>query len=195
MGMLKPAFGIVAVFLAATAYGSYIYKVFKHEVRPHFFTWLVWAVVTIIICVAQILKGAGAGSWVIIFTSACCLGIAFLALIKGDRNYTRGDWIALSIALGTIPLWLITHDPFYSVAVLTLIDAVGFIPTFRKAYQKPREESWVSFALVVFQNIFLLFALSSYNSVTLTYPLAVLIMDSSFVIMLLWRRRNDLSPR
>ncbi len=185
----KTVFGTLSLVFAAIAYGSYIYKVFQGQIKPHLFTWLVWGFAAGIVCAAQMMTGAGAGGWTAGFAAFCCTGIAILALFKGDKTYTRSDWLALVAAFIAIILWVLTTDPFYAVLLLTLTDAIGYLPTFRKAFHKPDEESWFPFVMVVLQEALALLALTNYNRVTVTYPIAVLILDAGLAVMLIWRRK------
>jgi len=47
------------------------------------------------------------------------------------------DWYFFLAALAAIPLWLLTRTPLYSVVVVTVIDALAYVPTFRKSWHRP----------------------------------------------------------
>ena len=59
----KEAFGLVAFAAAAVGTIPYIYSIIKGKTRPHFFTWLVWAILTVMIFIIQLTQGAGPGAW------------------------------------------------------------------------------------------------------------------------------------
>ena len=62
-------------------------------------------------------------------------------------NVARVDWYFFIAALVSIPLWLITNTPHYSVLLVTLIDVLAFVPTFRKSWRRPNKSSVFTFAL------------------------------------------------
>ena len=125
-------FGFLSLLLSVVSYVPYIRSIFVANTKPHAFTWLVWGTVMAIAFFAQLSDKAGAGSWATGLSAAFCLGIAIIALFRGEKHITRGDWIAFLTTFLAIPLWIVTSDPFLSVLLVTGIDAVAYYPTFRK---------------------------------------------------------------
>jgi hypothetical protein len=170
------------------SYVPYIRSIFVANTKPHSFTWLVWGTVMAIVFFAQLAGKAGADSWATGLSAAFCLGIAIIALFRGEEHVTRGDWIALLTALLAIPLWIATSDPLWSVLLVTGIDAIAYYPTFRKSYAKPDEELAFKYVLTVVRYLFSLLALEHFTVVTSVYQLVSIVMELGIVIMLLWRR-------
>jgi hypothetical protein len=185
---LKNMFGLLSLVLSVVSYVPYARSIFVANTKPHAFTWLVWGAVMAIAFVAQLLDKAGAGSWATGLSAAFCLGIGVVALFRGEKHITRGDWIALVITLLAIPLWVVTSDPLWSVLLVTGIDAVAYYPTFRKSYVKPDEELAFKYVLTVIRYLFSLLALEHYTVVTSVYQLVSTVMEMAIVVMLLWRR-------
>jgi hypothetical protein len=44
-------------------------------------------------------------------SAAFCLGIGILALFRGEKHITCGDWMAFLTTFLAIPLWVVTADP------------------------------------------------------------------------------------
>jgi hypothetical protein len=185
---LKDMFGLLSLVLSVVSYVPYARSIFVANTKPHAFTWLVWGAVMAIAFVAQLLDKAGAGSWATGLSAAFCLGIGVVALFRGEKHITRGDWIALVITLLAIPLWVVTSDPLWSVLLVTGIYAVAYYPTFRKSYVKPDEELAFKYVLTVIRYLFSLLALEHYTVVTSVYQLVSIVMEMAIVVMLLWRR-------
>lgn len=136
----KEIFGLLSLVLSVVSYVPYVRSIFVANTKPHAFTWLVWETVMAIAFFAQLSDKAGAGSWATGLSAAFCLGIGVIALFRGEKHVTRGDWIAFIITFLAIPLWIVTSDPLWSVLLVTAIDAVAYYPTFRKSFAKPDEE-------------------------------------------------------
>ena len=185
---LKDVFGLLSVVLSVVSYVPYARSIFVANTKPHAFTWLVWGAVMAIAFVAQLYDKAGAGSWATGLSAAFCLGIGVVAVFRGEKHITIGDWIALLVTLIAIPLWVVTSDPLWSVLLVTGIDAVAYYPTFRKSYAKPDEELASKYILTVIRHLFSLLALERFTIVTSVYQLVSIVMESAVVIMLLWRR-------
>ena len=62
---MKDFFGLLGTLIALTAYGLYFRDIFSRNIKPHAFSWLVWAVTAGIGFAAQVVGQAGAGSWVL----------------------------------------------------------------------------------------------------------------------------------
>ena len=182
--------GGIAVILGFIGYVFYIRGIFQGKVKPHAFSWLVWGILTAIAFVAQIVSGGGPGAWVTGFTAIAAFGFALVGLGVSSRIFiTKSDWIFFIGALLSIPVWYVTGDPLWSVIIITIIDAVAFVPTFRKAYFHPDTENASTYALSGIKFIFSLLALGTFSMTTALYPASLVIANLVFVAMLLWRRR------
>lgn len=180
--------GALATLIALISYVPYLITIFKGTTRPHGFSWIVFGLLTVIGFAAQVYGGAGAGAWVMGFSAAICFIIAGLAVFKGTFDPTRSDWITFIAALAAIPLWLATDNPLYAVILITLIDALAFYPTFRKAYHYPHEELVFTFFLSGLKFVLSLFALDTVSLVTVVYPASLIFMNWLFIAMVVYRR-------
>ena len=185
----KEFFGFLAVAFCLINLGLYSITILKGKTKPHAFSWLLWAVVMGTVCVAQFLNNAGAGSWQTGVSALMCLAIGILALFYGERKGTLTDWIAIGLAVSAIPIWLITKNAMLSVVLLTIIDGLGFYPTFRKGYVLPHEENvWRPFrATLSFAAAFL--AIEHYSFTTALYPASMILIEFCLGVMLVARRR------
>lgn len=188
---LQQIIGGIAVLLGIFGYALYIRGILRNEVKPHFFSWFVWAILATIASVAQVLEGGGPGAWVTIATAVMSFVFAFVGLGASSRILiAKSDWFSFVGAVLAIPVWYVTGNPLWSVIMITIIDAVAFIPTFRKAYVHPATENISSYALAGIKFLFGVFALSSITLTTALYPASIVLADAIFVGMLLWRRRQ-----
>ena len=176
--------------LTTVGFASYIPSVLRRQTRPHVFSWLLWGVLVGIAFLAQLSKGAGLGAWTTGYSSFLCLVVAGLSFHHGERNITRGDWVAFIGALLAIPVWQMTHDAFWAIVIVTLIDLVAYYPTVRKAYAKPFEENYVVYITDTLKWIPAILALEHYSPATLFFQMFALVENSSVAVMILWRRKQ-----
>lgn len=182
-------FALFAVLLGGAGTAHYYMGIFKGRIKPHVFTWVIWALTTWIIGVAQYVEGGGAGAYVTLLSACVSTTTAVLALKFGDRDITKSDWISFVMALLAIPIWAMTSNPLYAVLLVTCIDLFGFFPTFRKGYHKPWDEGAFLFGAVSIKFLLTYFALENLALVTGLYPMALFIINGIFTIMLMMRRR------
>src|SRR3989338_1414329 len=185
----KVALGIIAVIIGLISYVPYVRNVFINKTKPHAFSWLIWGVLTAIAFFAQMEKGGGAGSWVTGITAATCFLVSAIAFLKYGLSYVKkSDWLCLFAALSGIATWKITNDPLSAVIIVTLVDAIGFIPTFRKGWREPYQETALTFALGSVKFALAIIALDTFTLATVLYPASLVLANAAFVTVLLVRR-------
>lgn len=188
--MIKVVLSLIAVILSIVGYIPYYRDIFKRTTKPHAFSWLIWSVMLSIAFVAQFVEKGGAGAWVTGTTAALCLSVFFLALFKGEKRITLSDKLSLAGAAIALLVWFLTKDPLGAVLIIILIDIFAFFPTYRKSWWKPQEETAFLYALDSVKFAISLFALEQYNIVTYLYPAVIVLLDGSFVLFLLIRRKQ-----
>lgn len=190
MILMKAFLAVLAVVVAVIGYIPYFRDVFQNKTKPHLFSWFVWGLLTSIAFVAQVIDGAGAGSWVTGSSALFCFVVAGFAFKRGTHSFPVSDWIAFGSALVAILLWVLTKSPVLSVVLITIADGIGFIPTFRKGFAKPNEETVSLYVLAAVKFLIGLFALSAYSLTTWLYPASLVLTNMLFVALLLVRRRQ-----
>jgi hypothetical protein len=150
---------------------------------------LLWGLLTAIAFAAQIADGAGAGSWITGVTAVVSLGVAGGAWYQSRlANVVRADWYFFFAAIAAIPLWLLTKTPLYSVVLVTVIDALAYVPTFRKSWHWPEQESVFTFVLGSLKFLLAIAALPEQTVISSLYPWSLVCTNGAFVTMTLFRR-------
>jgi hypothetical protein len=188
--MVKELLSAVAIALTFIAFYPYIRSIRQGNTKPHVFSWVIWGSTTFVVFLAQLADKGGVGAWPIGVSGIITIYIAFLAYTKkADNSITRTDWVFLSLAVTSLPLWYLTADPLWAVVVLTVVDVIGFGPTFRKAYIRPFEEQSALFAIMAVRNLIVILALEHYSLTTVLFPATIGAVSSALILMLVYRRR------
>ena len=185
----KLVLSVLAIACGFIGYTFYFWNIMAGKTKPHAFSWFVWGFIASIAFAAQIFGKGGSGAAVMGFTAVSCFVITVLALLKGKRDFLPFDWLCLFASLVAVGLWVYTKNPLASILIITVTDAVAFLPTFRKAYFKPREETATTFVLSGVKFFLSLFALSKFTVITALYPSVLVALNGLFVTMLLIRRK------
>ncbi|MEO5628004.1 MAG: hypothetical protein ABIQ89_03895 [Candidatus Saccharimonadales bacterium] len=186
----KVFLAIVSVIMSLVAYVFYFRDIFAGKTKPHAFSWLVWTSLTAIAFAGQVSDNAGPGAWVTGVTAFVSFFIFLLAAYKGEKTITKSDKLSLLGAALALVLWFLTNSPLLSIVLITVIDFLGFLPTIRKSYHKPHEETLVTFALSGLKFVLAIIALENYSLVTWLYPASLVAANLFFVIMLKVRRKK-----
>lgn len=197
MGYLtKEVFSTAAIALTLIAFFPYIRSILRGRTRPHVFSWIIWGTTTIVVFLAQLADGGGAGAWPIGVSGGITILVAFLAFLKrADISITKTDWLFLVSALSSLPLWYLTADPLWAVVILTIVDVLGFGPTVRKAYAFPHSESMLFFALFTVRNLLVVLALENYSVTTVLFPAVIAAACLMLIAMIAYRRHALPSDR
>ncbi|MGH7241177.1 MAG: hypothetical protein ACREGB_02685 [Candidatus Saccharimonadales bacterium] len=187
---MKEILGILAIIIGFVGYVPYFRTIFNGKTKPHAFSWLVWGVLTAIAFGGQIVGKGGAGAWVTGFTAVVSFTICGLALVRGKRDFPLADWLCLAGCVIALMLWAVTKDPLLAIILITAIDLLAFIPTFRKSYSKPYSEPAFTYALSGLKFIVGLFALHAVSVTTVLYPASLVLTNGLFVVMVLIQRKR-----
>jgi len=186
----KIVLGVLTIAIALVSYSFYFRDIFSGKTKPHAFSWFVWSVLAGIVFAAQLVENAGPGAWITGFTAVVCLAISILASFKATEQFKAFDWISLAAALAALVLWHLTKNPNLAVVLVSAANVFGFLPTFRKGYYKPQEETLTTFILNGTKFGISILALSSFSLATWLYPATVAVANGIFAALLIVRRRQ-----
>lgn len=176
--------------LTFAGYVPYIRDTSNGKTTPHVYTWFIWGFVTAIAFALQITHNAGPGAYTTLAAAIVCFIICVFGIKQGNKNITKSDTLFLVLSLVSLALWLFAKQPVLSVILLSTIDMLGFIPTIRKSWHKPNEETLISYLTNTFRFCLALLALDHYSIVTMLYPLTWVVANGAFSIYLIMRRKQ-----
>lgn len=188
---MKLAFLILASIITIYSVVPYLHDIYKGRTKPNLVSWITWTLLTGIATAAEI----AAGEWTAaIFTSAAVLetgSVVLLGLYKRAYvRYARFDIICQLSAIIGIILWQTFDSPAIGVLASVTIDFVGALPTLRHAWKAPHEETWQTFALAGLGGLLAIFALETYNLVSLPYA-AYIVLINAVLAWTIYTRRSS----
>lgn len=185
---IKTLLAISGIIVGFIGYAPYLRDMFRGTTKPHFFSWFLWGILETMGFAAQLAKGGGAGAWVTGFSALVIYVIAAKAFFIKDKNITRSDWLCFAGAIAGIIAWQVTKDPTLSVIIITVTDALAFLPTYRKGFARPYEETLFEYVASSIKQTLGVLALSTYNIGTALYPASLIATNGIFALMV-WLRR------
>ena len=186
---LKTIFAIISLALGLAVFLPYYINIWKKVAKPHFFSWIIWSVLAGLSFYLSLNGGGGEGSWIFALSSVLCLCVAIYALIRGEKNITRIDWVFFFAAVITMFIYVFTKNAVLSVSLVATIDFLGFLPTFRKSYSKPYDEPVLTYFFSFLSYLFSIGALQTYSFVTSFFLSTLVVTTGVFVLFLLLRRK------
>ena len=186
---LKLVSAYLSLGVGLISYFPYYKDIFSGKTKPHAFTWFIFALLSFVGFFAQLSQHGGLGAWVTGLSGIMCLGVFILALFRGTREIESVDTLFFVLALASLVPWWFTKDPTVSVILISIIDALGFVPTIRHGYYHPYEETLSTFILSAIKFGFGILALQVYAISTWFYPVSIIVTAGGFSILLIVRRR------
>lgn len=183
-------FGIAAAVIAIAAYIPYLSSIFRGKTRPNRATWVIWAVLGVIICASYWSVGARNTFW---FTlPAGTVVIALLSIKYGVGGWTPFDRLCLLGAASGLLLWWISGIPFTALIIGILIDIIGYLPTMRKIWHDPASEDKLTWMMFFMASVLNLFALETWAFEIAILPIYVLVFNGAMLGLLVFpRQRKD----
>ena len=185
---MKEIIGAIAVILTFVGYIPYIRDTIKGKTTPHVYTWFIWGLVTAMIFALQMSDKAGPGAFATLAAAIVCFIVFGCGMRNGKKDITVSDTIFFILSLVALVLWLFVKQPVISVALVTIVDLFAFVPTIRKSWHKPHEETLISYIANTVRFCLATYALQRYTFVTAIYPALMILGNGLFSIFLIVRR-------
>lgn len=185
---IKILFAVLATLAELFGLLPYIKEVVLKKIQPHPYTWLIWGITQSVAVAGLWIGGGGIGALSLTITTLLIIITFFLSIRGSSKIITKQDAVVLAAALLSIIIWVTLDSPLLAVLLVSAIDVVGYIPTFRKSYNNPWSEklsSWIIFSLA---KVFAYLALANYNFLTISYIAALFAANGSLSVYLFWRR-------
>jgi hypothetical protein len=185
---IKITAAIITSLLSIICFLPYLRDIFNKKSTPHIYSWLVWSILQAEGTIAIIVGHGSYGALGIGIGTLFCSLIFFLSFKYGTKNITRFDKICLAGSILSVVLWIFTKDPTLAVILISVIDFMAFMPTYRKGYEEPLTETVSTYLLSSISSIFALVALTDYSVATSLYLVSLVLSNGIFVIILIYRR-------
>ena len=212
-GLLATSFGLMAgMDYIARIFGRTIFGWRKTEpTHPRAATWVVWAVMSLILASAYSSSGAQETAWAAWALALECTVVAILSMfydsvargikpvaswhhVARDIDATERKCLAGSVFAAI--LWLASGEPLLALFGSYAVDFLAALPTIRQAFYKPLEEPTSAWLLTVIGNAFNILAVPEWSLATLdmfaiwSFPVYMLAINGLILALLLRHSRT-----
>src|SRR5271165_4931772 len=190
----RNALGILSVALAIIAAIIYVFQTVRGDVRPHPLSWFLFGILSATGYWVQRDQGAHQGSWTLLAMTIICFLFVAVSVVRGERTFSRREWAFAIVGGAVFTLYLFTREANVAAALTTIVDALGYGPTFVRGWTYPRKDSAASFALNGAKFVPSLMAMEPISFATSFYPATLLVLNAVVSVMLVVRRRLVARP-
>jgi hypothetical protein len=191
---VKIIISVIATVVLIAGFFPYVRDIFSLKTKPHIYTWLIWTITQGTAALGAFYGGGGWGALTLTIGTLLVFSIFLFSIKHGTKNITKGDTIVFIATLGAILVWWQLRMPLLAIIMVSVIDFLGYVPSFRKSYADPWSETLVSWNTASLSNILAIFALSEYNLITTVYLVTITLANTMLVLICFFRRRFIKQP-
>ncbi|MGA7935137.1 MAG: hypothetical protein WCA35_16435 [Kovacikia sp.] len=176
--------GIVAGLIGLLGFVPYIITAFQGKTRPNRASWWIWGILGVVLGISYYCSGASNSIWVPVCFAISQLVIAIISLRHGEGGWNRLDRMCLLGVGVSLMMWWLFNSPLAALLFTLLIDFLGALPTIKKSYLEPEQESWLSWALFLTANTLNLLALENWQLALSAYPFYLFCLSGTITFLL-----------
>ena len=180
---------VLSSIITISATVPYILDILKRKTKPRVVSWFTWTILTGISAAASLSDHQYAAGILSLSASIECMAVVLLGLKYGEKEFAAFDiYCQISAIVGLI-LWFIFNTSAVAIIASIIIDLVSSLPTLKHAWEKPAEETWITFALSSLGASFAAFAATSTHITALANPIYIIAINVTFTAVLLLRHK------
>lgn len=162
---------IAAVIVGVGGMGLYLRDMLAGRTRPHVCSWLLWGLLGATAYMYTKGSDETLATLPYLAQAVVCPLVALYVLVRwGWSGITGFDIICLTLGSASLGLYLLTSDALMAAVMVTTTDVMAFLPTIRKTWHRPHEETLASYAGGAFIDACTIAALRHPSLTTLLYP-------------------------
>jgi len=185
---LTPVLGLAAALIGVADMAPYVRDTVRRSTRPHRGTWLIWAVLAVVVSLSQHADG---GSWSVAMAVAQGImnGLVFaLAVRLGTGGVNALDVTLIAVAGAGVAGWLIAGDPLVATACVVAADLIAAGMMVPKTWRDPGSETLSTFAWASLAGALSAAAVGALEPSLLLYPAYYCLANGGIALLIAGRR-------
>jgi hypothetical protein len=185
---MKTAFIVISSILAIVNILPYIRDVYLKKTKPRIVSWFTWSLLTAIASAASFSDRQYASAILTLLASMETLTVVILGWRYGDRKFAPFDIGCQIAAIIGLMLWLVFNSPAIAIIASICIDIIATLPTLKHSWEKPHEETAITFLLGSVAAVFTVMAANSHKITAVAFP-AYLVVGNLLIAAIIYGRQ------
>lgn len=184
--MLNAKFVFLGGGIAFAGCLSYARDTLRGDAQPNRVSWLLWAVATMLVTVAEIRQGVGL-QWLMSFA----IGLGDLFVFAASFVSRNGVWRLgrFDIACGGasilgLVVWGLTSNDTVALVAFIVADALACIPTLTKSWSAPLTETLSTYAAAGASALITLMTVKVWSSGAIAFPIWIAAVNVVFLLLI-----------
>jgi hypothetical protein len=188
MTEIAPVLGVLAAVVGIAGNIPYLRDTVRGSTRPHPGTWLIWAVLAIIVCLSQRADGA---SWSLLMAATHAVlnaTILILAVRFGTGGVSASDALMITFAAAGVAGWLAADEPIVATLCVVTADLIAAAMMVPKTYRDPGSETLSTFAFASLSGALAVASVTALEPALLLYPVYYTLVNGALAVLICRRR-------
>jgi hypothetical protein len=188
MSYMAPVLGVLGGLAGIADTIPYVRDTVRGSTRPHRGSWLIWGVLAVIACFAQLANGA---SWSVVMTAtqAVLTGLVFLLAIRyGEGGMNPIDLSLIALAGAGVIGWIVADAPIVAVGCVIAADLIALGMMTPKVHRDPHSETLSTYALASVGGAFATGAVGMLDLSLILYPAYYCLVNGATALLIQRRR-------
>lgn len=185
----KDIFLVISTIAALTSPVIGIYSIVKGNFRPQRMTRFLIFLISLLFVGTLLAQKDRNGIFIAIPQLIGGFIIFILSLKKGIGGKGKMDIAVFVMAILSLIIWQTTNNPTLGLIMSIATDIIAFSPTFVKMWGLPHTEEWKFYMSDVVASTFGILSIKNYTYVSLIFPIYILLINSTCVLMINLRKR------
>ncbi len=125
----------------------YVRSIRRGEARPQRTSWFIFAVLTTVAAVAQLVDGASAGAFLAVGAAISFTTIFAMSIRHGEGGSSVPDAFAMVLLVVGLVGWWATDDPFVAVVAVIVGELPAVVLTVMKTWKQPSSEAFATWVI------------------------------------------------
>lgn len=181
---VRSALQIIAGLMTASCAVPYVRAIRRGDARPQRTSWFIFAVLTTVAAVAQLVDGASAGAFLAVGAAISFTTIFALSVRHGEGGSGVPDAFAMVLLVVGLVGWWATDDPFVAVVAVILGELPAVVLTVMKTWKQPSSEAFATWVIDGAAGVIAAATVWAWH-VELVYPVWHIISNATVVVTVL----------
>ncbi len=180
----------IGVVLSIVCVIPYLLDIVKHKTKPRIISWFIWGSIGTVALAAALTDRQYPTALLMFVLVMMDFVVILFGWKNGDKSIKSFEFGCLVAAVIGVVLWLAFDSPATAVIAMITIGLIATVPTLAHAWEKPHEETLVTFVLYAVRSLCTIIALTDWRITASAYPIYLFADNLLIAAIIVYRRRE-----
>lgn len=180
---------VLGIGLTTLAIIPYLIDTAKGKTKPRIVTWIIWIMTNGIASLAAYSSAQYPTALLLATVVVLMLLIVIIGWKKGEKTFQKLDVACFIGSLIGITVWRLSNSADVAIIILVITEIIGGAPTLIHAWQKPTEETFITYFVTFLGSLCILMTVGSWAITGFVYPLHMVMFNLLVCLIIICKRK------